>query len=151
MREVPSYRRMSPDEVYVLTDQNSGPTANLQRFVCWKETKRKSKRPSNINQFTDTHAHFQVVCRKARALLFLHHIEAHTALQNTNTSKSPSPLRPYENRFENTLTAMKHESNKRSPIPGFIMRAGSYGSTGNLLELGTRREKMSGHWRVSLS
>jgi len=44
---------------------------------------------------------------------------------------------------------MKHESNKRSPIPGFIMRAGSYGSAWNLLELGTRREKMSGHWGVS--
>jgi len=76
-------------------------------------------------------------------------IEAHTASQNRNTSKSPSPLRPYENRFENTLTPMKHESNKRSPIPGFIMRAGSYGSTWNLLELGTSREKMSEHWGVS--
>lgn len=75
--------------------------------------------------------------------------EAHTASQNRNTSKSPSPLRPYENRFENTLTPMKHESNKRSPIPGFIMGAGSYGSTWNLLELGTRREKMSGHWGVA--
>jgi len=52
--------------------------------------------PPNINQFTDTrthththtHTHFQVVCRKARALLFLNHcVEQHRSTYSVTKQK----------------------------------------------------------------
>jgi 4-diphosphocytidyl-2C-methyl-D-erythritol kinase len=126
---------MSPDELYALTDQSSGPIANFHRFVCWEQTKRKSIRLFNTNQFTSTHTHFQVVCRKvgrAREAFDTSELLCRAAYKHIKRHKTeihqtaPHRLNQYENCFGNKLIVLNHKNNKKSPNPAFITGTGSY-------------------------